>query len=77
MRILLLLYFTTIISCSNKSSQIKVYEDSAIYFSKKLSAITDSGFSMNDSIRMNQKTRIFIYQTMRQHYIDMANELKK
>lgn len=72
-----LLCLTTILSCTNNSAQIKTYEDSGNYFSQKLATLTDSGFSNNDSIKMHQKTRIFIYETMRQHYIDLANELKK
>lgn len=77
MKILTVAFTLLLLSCSNKSAQIKVYNDSAIYYSTKLAALTDSGFSANDSIRMKQQTRIFIYQTMRQHYIDLANELKK
>jgi hypothetical protein len=63
-------------SCSNNSGQAKTYKDSVDYYSQKLSALTDSGFSQNDSMKTMQKTRIFIYQTMRQHYIDKLKEFK-
>lgn len=77
--ILLLCYCTilSLLSCSNKSAQIKTYEDSIIYFSKKMAALADSGYSRDDSTKMRQETRYFIYETMRQHYIDQVKELKK
>lgn len=57
-------------SCGNESSQKQVYKDSAVYFSKKLADLTDSGYSKNDSIRVMQETRKTIYTAMRQYYLD-------
>lgn len=78
MKIIILVLFIAIYSCgNNNSAQIKIYEDSAIYFSNKWKAILDSGFSKDDSIYQIQKTEAFIYKTMRQHYIDKMEELKR
>lgn len=76
MKLILFLLSVFLISCGNDSAQAKVYEDSAIYYSNKLSALTDSGYSQNDSIAIMQKNRAFIYKTMRQHYLDKMEEVK-
>lgn len=76
MRTLLIILCIFLLSCNNNSGQAKIYKDSVDYYSQRLSALADSGFSQNDSIKTMQKTRVFIYQTMRQHYIDKLNELK-
>lgn len=77
MKYLYLILAIGALSCSNDSAQAKVYEDSAIYYSNKLSALTDSGYSQNDSIAIMQKNRAFIYKTMRQHYLDKMEKSKK
>ena len=76
MKALTIIICVLTLSCNNNSGQAKIYKDSVDYYSQKLSALADSGFSQNDSIKVMQKTRIFIYQTMRQHYIDKLKELK-
>lgn len=76
MKILIILLAVVLFSCNNNSKQKKIYEDSAIYYSTKWSELLDSGWSQNDSLAAMQKTRAFIYKTMRQHYIDKMNELK-
>lgn len=70
MKPLIVLFAFALCSCGSNSANTKVYEDSARYYSDKLSRLTDSGFSSNDSIAKMQKTRIVIYKTMRQHYLD-------
>lgn len=76
MKIIIVLLALCLLSCSNNSKQRKIYEDSAVYYSDKWKAIVDSGYSQDDSMREMQKTRAFIYKTLRQHYIDKAKELK-
>lgn len=61
-------------SCSSESNQKKVYEDSAIYFSKKLAALTDSGLTQNDSTNIMIRGRMKIYEVMRQYYIDKSKQ---
>lgn len=63
-------------SCGNNSNQAKAYEDSANYYSDKLAAITDSGYTGNDSIDMQRKTDKVIYEAKRKYYIDKMNESK-
>lgn len=76
MKIIILLLAIGLLSCNNNSTQRKIYEDSAKYYSEQWKAILDSGYSQNDSIATMQKTRAKIYEIMRKHYIDKMNELK-
>lgn len=76
MKILIIISAIALASCGSQSGQAKFYEDSAKYYSAKLAALTDSGFSSNDSTRIQQEGRLFIYKTMRQHYIDKMKEAK-
>jgi len=75
--ILFALIITAFASCSNTSNQKKIYEDSANYYSNKMTEITDAGYSSVDSIYQKQKTDYFIYQTKRKYYIDKMKEAKK
>lgn len=69
---ILLIAALFLVSCSNESNQKQVYKDSAVYFSNKLAALTDSGYAQNDSLRIMQETRKVIYKTMREYYIDKS-----
>lgn len=71
MKILLILALF-LASCSSESNQKQVYKDSAVYYSKKLAELTDSGFTQNDSINIIRKNQAFIYKTMREYYIDKS-----
>lgn len=75
---LILLAITIVLfaSCNTDSSKAKIYEDSARYYAEKMTEITTAGYSTNDSIYQKQKSQYFIYQTMRQHYIDKMKEAK-
>lgn len=69
--ILLILAIAFLASCKNSNtSQVQIYKDSVNYFSTKLAALADSGYSSDD-------TRVIIYSAMRKHYIDKMNEAKK
>jgi len=74
--ILFALIITAFASCSNNSNQAKIYEDSAIYYSKMLSAATDSGYSGYDSIDIPRKGRKQIYEIKRKYYLDKMKEAK-
>lgn len=64
-------------SCNNDSSRAKIYEDSANYYADKMTEINTAGYSTDDSIYQKQKSQYFIYQTMRQHYLDKMKEAQK
>lgn len=76
MKILLLFIIILLTSCGGESGHAKIYEDSARYYSEKWSQVVDSGFTNNEATNIGRKNRAFIYQTMRQHYIDKAGKLK-
>lgn len=64
-------------SCSNKSSQVAVYKDSAVYYSNRMAAIADAGYSHDEATRIKEKTDYVICSTMRKYYIDKIQELSK
>jgi hypothetical protein len=70
MKILLIIAIVLLASCSNKADQTEVYQDSAIYYSNRMAAIADAGYSLNEYERIQQKTEYTICSTMRQYYID-------
>lgn len=72
MKVILSLLAIVLFSCHNSGMAKSDYKDSAIYYSNKLAAVTDSGYTQNDSLNTMRKTRATIYTAMRQYYIDKS-----